>query len=144
MSDAAVVSDKDTGLYKKYEVKKISNPEKALDCIVLEFDDPNAREGIFAFADACERDGYQQLADDLRGKARRYAGDAKEVSHELLQFFSYRHLPLAFQEFSKPFMQLAYWGARKLKDNCEKDMFFRKLLEAKDCCVRANLYKKPE
>jgi hypothetical protein len=43
---------KQEGLVKKFEVTKLSNPEKKLDCIVLEFDDPIARRGIQAWAEA--------------------------------------------------------------------------------------------
>lgn len=137
-------ADKKVGLYNKYEVKKLSNPDKRLDCIVLEFDDENSRKGIEAFADAVELDGYQQLADDLRMKLRTYAGDAKSVSHPLLQFFSFRHLPADKQIFSKPFCVMAYWMCRMLPDNFERTEGLRKLLEAKDCAVRSTLYKEPQ
>ena len=59
------MSDKKKGLYQKYEVKKITNPDKVMDCIVLEWDDPRARKGIRAFAEACQEDGFHALAADL-------------------------------------------------------------------------------
>lgn len=62
------MSEKEKGLYKKFEVKKISNPTKELDCIVLEFDDHLAREGIFAFAKSAKRGGFHELHDDLMEK----------------------------------------------------------------------------
>lgn len=62
------MSEKEKGLYGKYEVKKITNPTKELDCIVLEFDDPNARYGIYHFAIKCHNEGYQQLAADIYRK----------------------------------------------------------------------------
>lgn len=138
------MSDKEQGLYQKYEVKKLSNPGKKIDCIVLEFDDENARPAIAAFADKVELEGYQSLADDLRAKLRAYGEDANSPIHELIQFFSFRHLPLDKQGFSKPFALLATWLNRVLPQNCEKDFALRKLLEAKDCSVRATIHKKPE
>ncbi len=62
------MSQKLSGLYKKYEVKKITNPQKKVDCIVLEFDDPIERKGIVAFAAAAYHEGYKQLAFDLWDK----------------------------------------------------------------------------
>jgi len=60
------------GLYGKFEVKKITNPDKKLDCIVLEFDDPIARRGIKAFSEGCRARGYIPLADDLDKKLNAY------------------------------------------------------------------------
>ena len=62
------MSDKDNGLYKKYDVKKLSNPNKFVDCMVLEFDDPVARVGLAAYAEAAHNAGYKTLAADIRGK----------------------------------------------------------------------------
>lgn len=73
----------------------------------------------------------------------------------LLQFFSYEHLPPHLQMVSKPFHDLAH--AIVKGDNCEeagtvtmgsalpsnpeRTAALRKLLEAKDCAVRALLFK---
>lgn len=62
----------------------------------------------------------------------------------LLQFFAYGHLPPHLQAASKPFALLADELARVLPDNPEKTVALRKLLEAKDCAVRAVLFKSPE
>ena len=59
----------------------------------------------------------------------------------LLQFFEYKHLPEHLQAISRPFGELAIWINNTLPDNPEKTVALRKLLEAKDCAVRANLYK---
>lgn len=56
---------KHRGLFQKYEVKKLTNPAKDMDCIVLEFDDPISRVGIKSFADECKENGYIQLAKDI-------------------------------------------------------------------------------
>ena len=59
----------------------------------------------------------------------------------LLQFFRYEHLPEHLQTISKPFALLANEMAEKLKSNPEKTTMLRKLLEAKDCAVRAELFE---
>lgn len=64
-------------------------------------------------------------------------------SQNLFQFFEYEHLPAHLQAVSKPFCLLAAELA-DLPENPEKTMAFRKLLEAKDCAVRAALFKTPE
>jgi hypothetical protein len=59
----------------------------------------------------------------------------------LMQFFAYEHLPSFLQEVSKPFGDMAKWISETLPDNTEKTVALRKLLEAKDCAVRAKLFK---
>lgn len=62
----------------------------------------------------------------------------------LLQFFTYEHLPAHLQTVSRPFAMLAHEIAGTLPDNPEKTVALRKLLEAKDCAVRAVLFKSSE
>lgn len=59
----------------------------------------------------------------------------------LLQFFEYKHLPEHLQEISAPFHFLAHRMVALLSSNPERSAGLRKLLEAKDCFVRAKLYK---
>lgn len=59
----------------------------------------------------------------------------------LLQFFKHEHLPPHLAEVSKPFCVLAHELAHQLPDNAESYVCGRKLLEAKDCAVRAVLFK---
>lgn len=59
----------------------------------------------------------------------------------LLQFFAYEHLPPHLGEVSKPFCDLAYKVVETLPSNPERTVALRKLLEAKDCAVRALLFK---
>jgi hypothetical protein len=55
----------------------------------------------------------------------------------ILRFFEYNHLPMELQSVSIPFWSLAH----VIEDSCppgpEKSAGLRKLLEAKDCIVRA-------
>lgn len=62
------------------------------------------------------------------------------VEHYLMQFFEYSHLPEFLQEASKPFRELAE-KICELPSNPEQTTALRKLLEAKDCAVRAKLMK---
>lgn len=59
----------------------------------------------------------------------------------LLQFFAYTHLPESLQNISKPFGELASMIATTLPQNPEATTALRKLLEAKDCAVRASIFK---
>jgi hypothetical protein len=59
-----------------------------------------------------------------------------------IQYFSYKHLPLQLQKVSKPFSDLAHQMEEMLPDGPEKSAGMRKLLEAKDCFVRANIVPK--
>lgn len=59
----------------------------------------------------------------------------------LLQFFAYSHLPEHLQAHSKPFGDLAQQLIDTLPRNPERTTALRKLLEAKDCAVRARLFK---
>lgn len=61
----------------------------------------------------------------------------------LLQFFEYKHLPPHLQEVSVDFYNLAVRIVDNLPSNAERTVALRKLLEAKDCAVRARLYKEP-
>jgi hypothetical protein len=61
----------------------------------------------------------------------------------MLQFFAYSHLPPQLQEISKPFGDLAQQIVDTLPANAERTAGLRKLLEAKDCIVRAKLYVEP-
>lgn len=55
----------------------------------------------------------------------------------VIQFFAYEHLPLATQEASRPFGELAKHIVGTVPQNPERTKALNKLLEAKDCAVRA-------
>lgn len=61
------------------------------------------------------------------------------VDHYLLQFFTFEHLPEHLQAVSRPFCELARDVTETLPPGSELDACLRKLLEAKDCAVRAAL-----
>lgn len=65
------------------------------------------------------------------------------MQDRMMQFFAYTHLPQNLQGVSKPFGDLAQHLQDTLPQNPERTVALRKLLEAKDCAVRAVLYKEP-
>jgi hypothetical protein len=56
----------------------------------------------------------------------------------ILRYFAYEHLPEDLQQISRPFGELAHTMAEQLQGP-ELTAGMRKLLEAKDCAVRAAL-----
>jgi ferritin-like protein len=65
------------------------------------------------------------------------------MTDRMMQFFQFAHLPLHLQDVSEPFCDLAGEIIDKIPSNPERTAALRKLLEAKDCAVRAVLYKEP-
>jgi hypothetical protein len=59
----------------------------------------------------------------------------------MLQFFASAHLPDHLRFVSQPFGELAERIVGTLPSNPERTVALRKLLEAKDCAVRALIYK---
>lgn len=59
----------------------------------------------------------------------------------IMQFFSFDHLPEPMKSVSKKFSDVATEMNEYLPENPEKTVMLRKLLEAKDCAVRAVLFK---
>ena len=57
----------------------------------------------------------------------------------IMKHFKYEHLPEHLQKVSKPVCELAEVMEQSLPDSAEKSAGLRKLLEAKDCFVRASL-----
>ena len=56
-----------------------------------------------------------------------------------IKYFTYSHLKPELQEISKPLAELAHLMEEILPDGPEKSAGMRKLLEAKDCFIRAKL-----
>lgn len=56
-----------------------------------------------------------------------------------IKYFAFAHLPAHLQAVSKPIGELAQQFEQQLPDGPEKSAGMRKLLEAKDCFVRAAL-----
>ena len=62
------------------------------------------------------------------------------MSKSLLQFFKSDHLKVDLRTMAKDFEMMALNLYDILPANDEKEMAMRKLLEAKDCAIRALIY----
>lgn len=60
-----------------------------------------------------------------------------EEPNHILKYFEYNHLPPVLQGVSKPFYEMAHLMVNSLPACAERSAGLRKLLEAKDCAVRA-------
>ena len=66
--------------------------------------------------------------------------DLKEMKvNPIMKYFEYEHLPERLQKVSAPICELARSVDRSIPNSAEKSAGLRKLLEAKDCIVRASL-----
>lgn len=63
----------------------------------------------------------------------------KAMASPIMKYFEFAHLPPHLQEVSRPIGELAAEMEKTLPDGPEKSAGLRKLLEAKDCLVRAKL-----
>ena len=63
------------------------------------------------------------------------------MTEPILQFFSYDHLPPHLAAISQQFHALAHYVVNNAPRNPERTVAPRKLLEAKDAAVRAELFK---
>ena len=61
------------------------------------------------------------------------------MSTTTIKYFAWSHLPAHLQAVSRPFGELADKLEAEIPDGPEKSAGMRKLLEAKDCFVRAAL-----
>jgi len=66
------------------------------------------------------------------------------MKNQLLRYFDCGHLPEDLQKVSGPFCDLAYALEATLPNGPEKTVALRKLLESKDCAVRAALPAEPK
>jgi hypothetical protein len=67
--------------------------------------------------------------------------EAPAPRDRLEQFFRFDHLPFRLQAVSQPFADLAAHLLRTLPSNPERTVCLRKLLESKDCAVRALIFE---
>lgn len=65
--------------------------------------------------------------------------NASRGPNHMLRWFEYAHLPSHLQEVSSPIGELAKQMDALLPEGPEKTAGLRKLLEAKDCLVRARM-----
>lgn len=63
----------------------------------------------------------------------------RENGEQLARYFAFAHLQMPLREVSKHFAKLALLMLDNLPRNAERTAGLRKLIEAKDCAVRAAL-----
>ena len=61
------------------------------------------------------------------------------MPNRMMRWFAFSHLPVGLQAVSEPVAVLAQQMDDSLPEGAEKSAGLRKLLEAKDCFVRARL-----
>lgn len=61
------------------------------------------------------------------------------AANPILRYFEYAHLPQPLGDVSKPFSLIAWSIVEEVPQSAERTAGLRKLLEAKDCIVRASL-----
>jgi len=76
---------------------------------------------------------------DLRHPAPTEFSEEQLATDPILRYFHYSHLPPVLQASSKPFCDLARHIVETLPRNAERTVALRKLLEAKDAGIRANV-----
>lgn len=79
------------------------------------------------------------MAEDKDGGKPLLSVTAPYSADSIMRFFKYDHLPEHLQKISKPFGDMASWVQNTIPRNAERTVALRKLLEAKDAAVRANL-----
>jgi len=66
------------------------------------------------------------------------------MSSQIMKYFTYDHLPENLRDVSYQIFAVAKWMDDLLPDCAEKSAGLRKLLESKDCFVRAKLSETSE
>lgn len=108
----------------------------------------SAYDRVGDFLGSVQADSMREVFEKLEKKfpdAARievHQAEAKAgAADPMLQFFQYAHLPEKLQAVSEPFCTLAQYVVERLPRNPERTVALRKLLEAKDCAVRALIYE---
>jgi hypothetical protein len=96
-----------------------------------------ARDAVIAVA---AQEGLQPDTRLYDFFLERRGGIPCAMNERLLQFFKYDHLPENLQAVSKKFAELAQHIVETLPSNAERTVALRKLMEAKDCAVRAVIF----
>lgn len=67
-----------------------------------------------------------------------------DPKRQALRWFEHDHLPEDLQEIARPIAELADLMYESVGSSAEKSAGFRKLVEAKDCFVRAAIADRPD
>ena len=98
--------------------------------------DANCRECDMAeFAGISYEAAHAQVEPDTQRRG------LQAMSEPIMQFFAFEHLPEHLQPMSRSFAELARDLVTTLPRNQERTVALRKLLEARDCAVRAAVFR---
>jgi hypothetical protein len=78
------------------------------------------------------------MAHEIHPAPERFTED-QLAADPILRYFHFAHLPPQLQNASMKFCELAAFIVGSLPRNAERTVALRKLLEAKDAAVRANV-----
>lgn len=92
------------------------------------------------FIEAVLRDDKRKAFDYTQAQDMYKKGEI--MDNPIIKYFEYKHLPEHLQDVSALFGELAFKLDKDLPNSAEKSAGLRKLLEAKDCAVRAALESK--
>lgn len=84
------------------------------------------------------RDKDKLMVETIHPAPTEFTAD-QIAADAILRYFHYQHLPATLQAASRPFCDLARHIVTTLPRNAERTVALRKLLEAKDAAVRANV-----
>ncbi len=101
-----------------------------------------SKEGCKVTAPHSHYPGIQKLWGFIMSEGQ--GGIPKPWVNPIMKYFQFEHLPGHLQLVAAEFKDLANLMNDGLPDCLEKSAGLRKLLEAKDCFVRAALEPKPE
>lgn len=100
-------------------------------------EDPEKEGYLVEYPDS---DGYQTWSPRGVFEASYFRIESDTSAEEpMLKFFGFEHLPEHLQKISKPFAMLVSQIVSIVPRNPERTVAIRKLLESKDCAVRAKL-----
>jgi arginine utilization protein RocB len=120
--------------------------------IDIEYDDESGRQllgGFIWFEDGswAERATFNGIEGwvwkDMPQLSWHFTENAENTENkqysDIVKYFSCEHLPASLKKVSKPIAELAKLMDSTIDNSAEKSAGLRKLLEAKDCFVRASL-----
>ena len=126
--------------FEMYDGKKMRIRMSENYCGILTIVDPEeGNQDYFFLKESDSFISYDGRGREIKAPNNQQSNKGEHMPAPIMKFFNYEHLPEPLQQISKPFGDLASLMDNMLPDGAEKSAGLRKLLEAKDCFVRAKL-----
>ena len=103
------------------------------ECLIV-----NCRNAAPAAEPFCSKHKDKKMTEAIHPAPAGFTDD-QLAADPILRYFHFAHLPSALQVTSIKFYELACYMIAVLPRNAERSVALRKLLEAKDAAVRANV-----